>query len=95
MQKHLDKHFKSEGYTEFFHVTLIDKIDGSNPTKRERERESYWMRTLKIFAAYSLNFVNSIWLVTGTSDEKRFFPLIGITRVWILIRITTLNLDKI
>ena len=38
MQKHLDKHFKSEGYTEFFHVTLIDKIDGSNPTKRERER---------------------------------------------------------
>ena len=36
MQKHLDKHFKSEGYTEFFHATLIDKIDGSNPTKRER-----------------------------------------------------------
>ena len=58
MKKHLDKHFKTEGYTEFFHVTLIDKVDGSNLNKRERESD--WMRTLKIFGPYSVNFVNSI-----------------------------------
>ena len=37
-------------------IALIDKTDGSNPTKRE----NYWMRTLKKFAPYSLNVVDSI-----------------------------------
>ena len=38
MQEHLYKHFESEGHTEFFDdvsITLIDKTDGSDPTKRE------------------------------------------------------------
>ena len=38
VQEHLYKHFESEGHTEFFDdvsITLIDKTDGSDPTKRE------------------------------------------------------------
>ena len=38
MQEYLYKHFKSEGHTEFLDdisVTLIDKTDSSNLTKRE------------------------------------------------------------
>ena len=47
-----------EGHTEFFDVsiTLIDKTDGSNPTKRE----NYWMQTLKAFAPDGLNVVDSV-----------------------------------
>ena len=37
-------------------IALIDKTDGSNPTKRE----NYWMRTLETFAPYGLNVVDSI-----------------------------------
>ena len=42
MQEHLYKHFESEGHNEFLDdvsITLIDKTDSSNPTKRE----NYWM----------------------------------------------------
>ena len=38
MQEHLYKHFESEhhsGFREDVSVILIDKTDGSNPTKRE------------------------------------------------------------
>ena len=59
IQEHLYKHFESEGHTEFLDdvpITLIDKTDGSNPTKRE----NYWMRTLKTYASYGLNVVDSI-----------------------------------
>ena len=38
MQEHLYKSFESEVHTEFLDdvsITLIDKADGSNPTKRE------------------------------------------------------------
>ena len=59
MQEHLYKHFESEGHTEFLDdvsVTLIDKVDGSNPTKRE----NYWMRTLKTFVPYGLNVEDGI-----------------------------------
>ena len=47
-----------EGHTEFLDVsiTLIDKTDGSNPTKRE----NYWMQTLKAFAPDGLNVVDSV-----------------------------------
>ena len=58
MQEHLYKHFESEGHTEFLDdvsITLIHKIDGSNPTKRE----NYWMRTLKTFALYYLTVEDS------------------------------------
>ena len=54
-----NKYFESEGHTEILDdvsITLIDKTDGSNPTKRE----NYWMRTLKTYASYSLNVVDSI-----------------------------------
>ena len=42
MQEHLYKHFESErhsGFREDISVILIDKTDGSNPTKTE----TYWM----------------------------------------------------
>ena len=58
MQENYYKHFESEGHTEFLDnvsITLIDKTDGSNPTKRE----NYWMRTLKTFAPYGLNVKDS------------------------------------
>ena len=39
IQEHLYKHFESEGHIEFLDdvsITLIDKANGSNPTKRKR-----------------------------------------------------------
>ena len=48
IQEHLYKHFESERDTEFLDdvsIALIDKIDGSNPTKGE----NYWMQTLKTY----------------------------------------------
>ena len=54
-----NKYFESEGHTEILDdvsITLIDKTDGSNPTKRE----NYWIRTLKTYASYGLNVVDSI-----------------------------------
>ena len=42
IQEHLYKYFGREGHTEFLDyvsIALIDKTDGSNPTKRE----NYWM----------------------------------------------------
>ena len=59
MQEHLYKYFESERHTVFLDdnlVTLIDKIDGSNPIMRE----NYWISTLKTFAPYGLNFVDDI-----------------------------------
>ena len=73
IQEQLYKHFEKEGHTEFLMdvlITLIDKTDGSNPTKRE----NYWMRTLKTFALCGVNVVDSVQLGTRMSDEKRFIP---------------------
>ena len=59
MQEDLYKHLESErhsGFREDGSVILIDKTDGSNPTKRE----TYWMRTLKTIAPYGLNVVNGV-----------------------------------
>ena len=39
-------------------ITLIDKTDGSNPTKRETE--TFWRDTLKTLARYALNVENGI-----------------------------------
>ena len=61
MQEHLYKHFEREGRTEILDdvsITLVDKTDDSDPTKREREK--YWMQTLKTFAPYGLNVEDSI-----------------------------------
>ena len=59
IQEYLYNYFESEGHIEFLDdvsITLIDKTDGFNPTKRE----NYWMRTLKTYAPYGLNVVDSI-----------------------------------
>ena len=59
IQEHLYKHFETErhsGFREDVSVMLIDKIDGSNPTKRE----TYWIRTLKTIAPYGLNVENGV-----------------------------------
>ena len=59
MQEHLYKHFECEshlGFRDEIPVILINKTDGSNPTKRE----TYWMQTLKTIAPYCLNVENSV-----------------------------------
>ena len=59
IQEHLYKYFGREEHTEFLDyvsIALIDKTDGSNPTKRE----NYWMQTLKAYAPYGLNVADSI-----------------------------------
>ena len=59
MQEHLYKHFESgrhSGFREDISVILIDKTDGSNPTKRE----TYLMWTLKTIAPYGLNVENGV-----------------------------------
>ena len=59
MQEHLYKHFESErlsGFRGNVSVTLIDKTDGSDPTKRG----TYWMRTLKTIAPYGLKVENGV-----------------------------------
>ena len=59
MQEHLYKHFEIEchsGFRDDISVILIDKTDGSNPTKRE----TYWMCTLKTIALYCLNIEDGV-----------------------------------
>ena len=48
-QEHLYEHFYSDsqyGFLENVAITLIDKTDSKDP----RNRENYWMRTLKTLA---------------------------------------------
>ena len=59
MQEHLYRHFANYEHTGFLDnvsITLIDKTDPFNPTKRE----NYWMRTLKTLEPNGLNVENSI-----------------------------------
>ena len=59
MQEHLYRHFSSPGDMVFLDdilVTLIDKMDRSDPKKRE----DYWMKPLKTMAPYGLNIDNSV-----------------------------------
>ena len=54
LQEHRFQNFNSEGHNGFLHevsVTLIDKADGKNSTKRDH----YWRQTLKTFAPHNLN----------------------------------------
>ena len=54
MQEHLFEHFYSDGHNGFLEdvaITLIDKTDGRDP----KNRENYWMRTLKTLAPQGLN----------------------------------------
>ena len=59
MQEYLYSHFESEGHNGFLEdvsIALIDKTDGSDPTKRETN----WMHTLKTLAPYGLNVEDGI-----------------------------------
>ena len=54
MQPKLFEHFHSEEHNGFLQdcsITLTDKTDGSNPTRREE----YWRVVLKTVAPYGLN----------------------------------------
>ena len=54
MQLELFEHFHSEEHNWFFQdcsITLIDKTDGSDPTRRGK----YWCVLLKTVAPYGLN----------------------------------------
>ena len=51
------EHFSSSdhnGFLEDCSITLIDKTDGSDPTRRDE----YWRRTLKTVTPYGLNAIN-------------------------------------
>ena len=59
MQKYLYSYFENEWHNCFLEdvsVTLIDKTDGSDPTKRE----TFWMHMLKTLAPYGVNVKNGI-----------------------------------
>ena len=59
MQEHRYRHFSSPGHRRFLNdvwVTLIDKINGLDPKKRE----GYWVKTLKTMAPYGLNIEDSV-----------------------------------
>ena len=54
MQPELFEHFNSQGHNGFLQdcsITLINKTDGSDPTRREE----YWRVVLKIVTPYGLN----------------------------------------
>ena len=56
MQADLFEHFASHGHSGFLEdctITLIDKTDGADPTRREE----YWRRVLKTVSPYGLNTV--------------------------------------
>ena len=54
MQEYRYSHFENEGHNGFLEdmsIALIDKTDGSDPTKRE----IFWIHTLKTLAPDGLN----------------------------------------
>ena len=58
-QEHLFRHFHSGEDKDFLQnvkITLIDKINGQNPKKRE----DYWRRTLETNAPFGLNAEDSV-----------------------------------
>ena len=59
MQRHLYEHYSSAGhcgFLEHFSIILIDKIDPSDPLKRE----DYWRRTLCTMAPNGLNIEDQV-----------------------------------
>ena len=57
MQPELFEHFAADNHSCFLtdcSITLIDKTDGSDPTRREE----YWRKVLKTVAPYGLNTLN-------------------------------------
>ena len=56
MQPPVFEHFSSDGHNGFLEdcsITLIDKTDGSDHTRREE----YWRRVLKTVTPYGLNMI--------------------------------------
>ena len=75
MQEHLYKHFESESHSSFrddVSVILIDKTDGSNPTKIE----TYLMKILKTIACYGLSVEKFIlmWGISGGKEHLAGHP---------------------
>ena len=59
MQQHIYEHFKKdghEGFLEDVQITLIDKTDARDPTKREH----YWRHVLKTMSPEGLNIEDEI-----------------------------------
>ena len=59
MQEYLFEHFNTDGHSGFLNnvtITLIDKTDGKDPTKREY----YWTRILKTYTPTGLNIEDRI-----------------------------------
>ena len=59
MQNHLFEHFKSKchgGFLGNVSITLIDKVDGKDP----KRRENYWIRRIKTYAPFGLNIEDSV-----------------------------------
>ena len=57
MQPELFEHFAADNHNCFLsdcNITLIDKPDGSDPTRRGE----YWRKVLKTVAPYDLNTLN-------------------------------------
>ena len=61
MQPLVLEHFfsnKHNGFLEDCSITLIDKTDGSDPTRREE----YWRRVLKTVTPYGLNTMTNCFI---------------------------------
>ena len=59
MQRHLYEHFNLPGHSGFLNdvlVTLIDKTDPKDPTKRQ----DFWIQTLKTKAPLELNIEDGL-----------------------------------
>ena len=59
MQEYLYSYFESDWHNCFLEdvsIALINKTNGSDPTKRE----TFWMHTLKALAPYGRNIENGI-----------------------------------
>ena len=72
MQEYLYSHFQSQGHNGFLEnvsITLIDKTDYSNPTKRE----TFWINTFKALATYGFNVENGILNSAAMSSGNNFF----------------------
>ena len=60
MQQHVHEHFYSEGHNGFLEnvpISLIDKTESF----QLKEREDYWVRTLKTLAPLGLNVEGAFW----------------------------------
>ena len=58
MQRHLYEHYSSVSHCGFLEtIALMDKIDPSNPFKKE----DYWRRTLSTMAPYDIIVEDNVW----------------------------------